>query len=368
MNPPVEDAHDGSLPPPTAASLHRPPNAFSAGRGSESVSSLSSSDQQLPATENATLKSSLNGSILADRSQQRTPSPATRSFRDSTFEDPVRNTIIRSFAPRVAVYASSDTEHFLAGKGFSGGLTELLKPFAEQIRGKVVVRDSHGVSKAWDDFGIRVYDARSQAKSSINLDSIEEEEGRRRTNREQSPPSKTLSIVDSVLKRSLEIERLSQEDTDSDSTKVRFSPALLDGSQVFSDYLHLLLSGASMVPYETFSHPVAAIIVVTSHSESPIETLRQLYALSGPSNPLNPAWLGSEYLRYYILIHDEDRSEVARSTALFDLMKRHFGLHCHLLRLRSSECIASDDDSVILRPCEWQSPKEILSNKYRKGV
>ena len=367
MNPPAEDAHDGSSPPLTAASLHRPVNAFSAGRGSESVSSRSSLDQQLPVTENAPLKSSLNGSILADRSQQRTPSPATRSLRGSTLEDPVRNTIIRSYAPRVAVYASSDTEHFVNGKGFSGGLTELLKPFAEQIRGKVIVRDSYGVSKSWDDFGIRVYDARSQVQSSSNLDAIEEE-GLRRTNREQSPPSNALSVIDSVLQRSLEIERLSREDTNSDSTKVRFSPALLDGSQVFSDYLHLLLSSASMVPYETFSHPVAAIIVVTSHSESPIETLRQLYALSGPSNSANPAWLGSEYLRYYILIHDEDKSEVARSTALFDLMKRHFGLHCHLLRLRSSECIASDDDSVILRPCEWQSPNEILSNKYRKGV
>lgn len=112
-----------------------------------------------------------------------------------------------------------------------------------------------------------------------------------------------------------------------------------------------------LVPYETFLHPVACMIAVSSRDASPIETLRQLYTLSGKRIP---AFVGAEYLRYYVLIHDDEHSDITKSTALFDLMKRHFGLHCHLLRLRSSQCVRSDDDSVVVPRCEWLPPEEDL--------
>lgn len=357
MKPPAEEIYDGSSQPITSpTSLNRPAIAFSVGRGDESLSSRSSSDQQLPILEKSIL-GSLNGSTLTDRSRQRSSSPATPSLKGSAVkEDHIRSTIVRSFAPHVGVYSSLDTEQLVATKGYTGGLTELLKPFAEQIQGKVVVRDSRGVSKAWDDFGVRIYNSNSPKRTS---DSLLFSDGDTYT---RSNHERTLSSdLDLLLNQGLENERMSRESAVDENSQ------LLDSPRVFSKYLHLLLSSGSLVPFETFCHPVAAIIAVSSHSESPIETLRQLYALSGPSNSANPEWLGSDYLRYYVLIHDEDNSEIARSTALFDLMKRHFGLHCHLLRLRSSQCVASDDDSVVVRPCEWQSIEEIVSDNKRQG-
>lgn len=113
-----------------------------------------------------------------------------------------------------------------------------------------------------------------------------------------------------------------------------------------------------MVPYETFCHPVACIVAVSSHNPSPIETLRQLYNESGRRIP---AFVGPEYLRYYVLIHDEENDDITKSTALFDLMKRHFGLHCHLLRLRSSHCVQSDDDSIEVPPSSWLTAEHDLS-------
>ena len=58
------------------------------------------------------------------------------------------------------------------------------------------------------------------------------------------------------------------------------------------------------------------------------------------------------------LVHDEEQDDISKSITLFEQMKRHFGLHCHLLRLRSSECVSSDDDSIQLPRCEWLSASE----------
>lgn len=55
--------------------------------------------------------------------------------------------------------------------------------------------------------------------------------------------------------------------------------------------------------------------------------------------------------------------------ALFDQMKRHFGLHCHLLRLRSGgRAVLSDDDSVEVPKSQWRSAAEELAEIQAKGI
>ena len=54
--------------------------------------------------------------------------------------------------------------------------------------------------------------------------------------------------------------------------------------------------------------------------------------------------------------------------ALFDQMKKHFGLSCHLLRLRSGGKTAStDDDSVEVPTSQWRSASEELASIRAKG-
>ena len=65
-----------------------------------------------------------------------------------------RQIILSSFAPRVACYASADAEELIRLKGFSNGLHGLLRPFGERISGKVVIRESTGAGRAWEDFSI----------------------------------------------------------------------------------------------------------------------------------------------------------------------------------------------------------------------
>ena len=303
--------------------------------------------------------------ISRQGSNERSRSVGARSASPAPFVgnfDEPRQIVIGSFAPRVCVYASADTEEFIQGKGFNEGFRELLRPYGERIPGKVVARDSVGASKAWDDFGIRIVgpdDGQPYRTSSSEI--VRSVNGRTSGPRDSTSSAGTPStpfekLMDHHL-RSEETQVKTQSNGHIDSySREQKSPQT--SSSVYPLYLRKLLSSMLMVPYETFCHPVACIIAVSSHNPSPIETLRQLYNQSGRRIP---AFVGAEYLRYYVLIHDEEQDDITKSTALFDLMKRHFGLHCHLLRLRSSHCVQSDDDSIEVPPSSWLTAEDDLS-------
>lgn len=286
-----------------------------------------------------------------------------------------RQIIVRSFAPRVAVYASTETEEFVRNKGFKDGLCGLLKPYGEQLQGKVIIRDSIGSSKAWDDFGIRFVNPQHLQQSSTNRPFGEgtNQESQGFVNGFQNS-SEYNNIVQSGESDIAIDQLLDHEGSWFDSKRefyecdFEFDQPGPNSAHLHGMYLRKILSNASLVPYETFAHPVACVIAVSSRQSAPIEALRQLYGSTSHRGNKTPAWIGTEYLRYYILIHDEENDEITKSTALFDLMKRHFGLHCHLLRLRSSQCIETDDDSTRVPLCEWGTAEEEMHEIRARGT
>ena len=80
-------------------------------------------------------------------------------------------------------------------------------------------------------------------------------------------------------------------------------------------YLRRILSALPLSPHETFSHPVACVIAISSRNANPIDSLRSLYN-SGNQLPL-PNYLSTDYLRYYVLVHDEDRDDIKKSVGHF---------------------------------------------------
>ncbi|RMZ84797.1 hypothetical protein DV737_g913, partial [Chaetothyriales sp. CBS 132003] len=227
--------------------------------------------------------------------------------------DELRSIIVRAFSPLVAVYATEELDDLARAKGVAGGFTALIRPYGERVAGKVVVRDSVGASRAWDDFAVHFAD----------------------------------------------LARLAYDATAAATTS-QPSAALDNLEQVF---LTRLLRSHNISPHETLQHPVAAVIAISSATHQPIETLRHLYHQTSQGTRTLPPYASAEYLRYYVLVHDEDRDDLAKSTALFDQMKRHFGLHCHLLKLRSSAASPSDDGAEELPRCQWLSPSEELQHE-----
>lgn len=334
---------------------------------------LSVSTPDLPPTPTKSLPHRIRSTESPGlRSVERSSSSGTRSTSPATsvgHPNEPKQIVVRSFAPRVAVYASSDTEDLIREKGFSEGLRGLLRPYGDNIPGKVTVRDSVGSSKTWEDFGVRIVSPEDAQPYRTSLSKPREEPGHvAQTNgirRTSGPRESSYSgggggnTLEKLLDQHLRQEEAQNQDESNGCVDRDHRPRKPPGasSAVYPLYLRKLFSSMLMVPYETFCHPVSCIVAVSSRNPSSIDTLRQLYTQSARRIP---AFVGAEYLRYYVLIHDEDRDDITKSTALFDLMKRHFGLHCHLLRLRSSHCVQSDDDSTPVPPCSWLPPEDDL--------
>jgi hypothetical protein len=355
-------------------------------RTNPSLSTLFASTSSLPgsgtSSGTATPTAALAGSVFSPGS----PNGGITSIASTQGRpDEPRNLILRSFVPHVGVVASSDTEEILREKGFHGGFLELIRPFGELVHGKVTIRNSVGASSSWDDFGIRFMGLKDAlglprppaARKSTEI-RAEAQNGRLSGSTARSSftiprVGGDVAQVEEAVDRHLsfaELQGPSGATTDYLNHKDKDSPPKSSGSTspFYSLYMRRLLSGFPMSPHETFSHPVACVIAISSRNPNPIEELRRLYTSTNTGNDRLPMWVNNEFLRYYVLVHDEDHDDISKSTTLYEQMKRHFGLHCHLLRLRSAQCVPSDDDSVRLPISEWLPAAEELAEISRRGM
>ncbi|PGH03325.1 hypothetical protein AJ79_07403 [Helicocarpus griseus UAMH5409] len=312
---------------------------------SESILGDSPADRRASlSSEFSSRPASPNGRLSHSTSQlSRSGALSPLGFQVDTSDD-IRSLIIRAFSPVIGVYASPDTDALVHQKGFKNGFNELIRPFGDKITGKIVIRDSVGSSRTWEDYGVRFVDLDVKKKP---------------PEASKAEPVPSLIQIEQVLDRHVHsIDDPLASWTRGGDTGHGHQPL---ASPFYKLFLKRLLSTTYPAPHETFVHPVACVIAISSHTPSPLESLRQLYAQTSQGDKRPPQWVYPEYLRYYVLVHDEDRDDITQSTALFDQMKRHFGLHCHMLRLRSNQCVLTDDDSTQFPSCEWLTPSEDLS-------
>lgn len=378
---------NATTPDPTAPSPLRMPKQ----RAPPDAQSIASSVSTLPyRASNASVSSLFASTSTPTGSRSASPSGArptpSRMLSSSVFggtpgegqqlppsenSDDPRNLILQAFVPHIAVHSSVDTEELVKDKGFNGGLWELLRPFGERVHGKVTVRDSIGAGKTWEDYAVRFVQlgdgletpelrkSQDGKGSALNGNVPGGSDPASKRSRTGGNISQIESLIDRHLNYAEEFPSINAEDY------LNFKngqPRNLESTSPFYTlFLRRVLSGIPLAPHETFSHPVACVIAISSRNANPIEALRNLYTESSNGPKKLPLWVNNEYLRYYVLVHDEERDDITKSMTLFDQMKRHFGLHCHLLRLRSSNCVATDDDSVQLPRCQWISASEELA-------
>ncbi|KAI7486213.1 hypothetical protein KC357_g2761 [Hortaea werneckii] len=398
QSPQESDAESTSTAPPAT---HRRPkrsplssvSSLPYRRSNASLSSIFASTSSLPGHQSTQSESgtvtptagTVNGSIfspggstLAGRERsRRSPSPAIPQGQAGA-DLATRDLIVRSFAPHVSVLASQDTEELVRHKGIHGGLLELLRPFGERVQGKVTIRDSSGVSRSWDDYGIRFVGVKDGLESPRlqdrrSTDSMSSKrEGKRASMLEYKPArlrtGGDVPQIEELVERHLTFAEEQSGPVEADYLNHKeTATARPEGTSPFYQlYLRRLLSGLPMVPSETVSHPVASVIAISSRSASPIEELRNLFAASNQGEHRLPQWVHNEFLRYYVLVHDEDYDDITKSMQLFEQMKRHFGLHCHLLRLRSTPCMPSDEGTIRLPNPDWLAAGEELSEIIRR--
>ena len=266
------------------------------------------------------------------------------------------------------VVADDEPEELIRGKGLEGGLLQLLRPFGESVPGKVTIRDSVGASKSYEDFGVRFVDI----KEALGIGKPPPQYNTANEQTEGPTPrwiGGDVAQIEELVDRHLQYSEFNAQGSMPDYMNQGEPVTPESGRSPFhSLYLRRLLSGQPMVPHETFSHPVVGVIVTSSRSADPVEQLRELYNRQHQGDLRFPQWVDGLFLRYYVFIHEEETGDIARSNATFDSMKRHFGLNCHLLRLKGQQCISSDDDAVRLPTCNWMSASEELAEIQRRGT
>ncbi|KAL7629744.1 hypothetical protein AAE478_001267 [Parahypoxylon ruwenzoriense] len=394
MPPPDHDSFSrtGSLPAsPVAASVLK----FQKSRQSlNDVSSpLYNSEASLPYRRSHPSAASLYASTLsppASRSQSPVGRPVSRIGTRSVFGAGVNNAlalvssagdtpgdplnlILHAFVPHVAVYTSEDTDVLLKEKGFGRGLWELLRPFGERVQGKVIIRDSIGSSRTFEDYSIHFVQFGEGIVHPEPMTAGLKSAQAPRTNGVSEKPGDSaggptrqgiaISDVEAVVDRHLNFAEESFFSLPQSPTHHGLDIDV--PSPYYALYLRRLLSGLPLTPHETFAHPVACVIAISSRNQAPIDTLRRLYAESSTGDKRLPSWVNAEFLRYYVLIHEEERDDITRSMSLFEQMKRNLGLHCHLLRIRGTQSVATDDDSIPLPRSEWMSASEELADLRR---
>lgn len=185
--------------------------------------------------------------------------------------------VSQSFSPHISVTSSVDANELCGAYGASSFL-ELLKPYGEKLDGRIKVKEL-----TVNDFSVKFVPPPGA-----------------------EPIQYTKNTIDEF------VEKLLSQGHD----------------RAYLGILESLISKLPVSPFETFAHPVAGIIATSSKNDTPTDSLSRLYKDTNET----PDFVNKEYLRYYVLIHDPD-TDLNESLKLFEKMKRHFGLQCHLVKI-----------------------------------
>ncbi|CAN0847587.1 Trafficking protein particle complex subunit 8, partial [Linum grandiflorum] len=119
---------------------------------------------------------------------------------------------------------------------------------------------------------------------------------------------------------------------------------LLDNSESellpsWFEYLNKeLIQTVSFSEHETFDHPVACLLVVSSKDEQPINRFVDLFNTNKLPALLNDGAMDPKILKHYLLVHDNHEGSSEKALKILSEMKSTFGTNeCHLLCINSSQ-------------------------------
>lgn len=274
-------------------------------------------------------------------------------------------TISQAFGPTVAVVATRECDDLVRAKGVAGGLLELVRPFGDCVKGKVNIRDSQALTLPVDDFTVKFADFNAYAQPVIGVNGRDGAEYQDR----YAPKKMSVNYIPggdlAALERLMEhrVERM--REAERKDTEDRETGKLASGIGEYAFFLRRTLSAIPLSAHETFAHPVACILAVSSRHPEPIDALLGLYNTT--NNAPIPRYIDSGFLRYYVLVHDDDKDDLekssclesmadGRSNVILEKMKRSLGLHCTILRLSTGAV----KDGIPLHKSLWISAGEEL--------
>ncbi|KZS95953.1 hypothetical protein SISNIDRAFT_451603 [Sistotremastrum niveocremeum HHB9708] len=107
---------------------------------------------------------------------------------------------------------------------------------------------------------------------------------------------------------------------------------------------------------EGWNHPVAIIRAVSTQSANPLQTITNLQ-----SRPVDlPAWVDQSILQFILIVHSPTSTlSIEESTALFNAVKKQYGVHTHLMNLE----LSGDALPTPIAPPNLSIPPPISANQ-----
>ncbi|KAI9271539.1 ER-golgi trafficking TRAPP I complex 85 kDa subunit-domain-containing protein [Phascolomyces articulosus] len=223
-----------------------------------------------------------------------------------------RDELARSLSPLVAVAASQDAEE-LCQSNHIPSFADFMKPFGDHIEGRVSPRDWQGIPIAIDNFNVRFRPLEKLGEPNHLA---------------------VMSVVDDYV-RSRHPQHYHEIKSQADVNDTYLDTSLDKSMPWYVDFRRMMLSLRGMTEHETFDHPVAIMIVISSTNPDPMGTINQLYNPNIPSFTVDRPYVDPNILRYYVLLHDPHRASETQAQETYQKMRKTLGLHCHLLRINS---------------------------------
>jgi hypothetical protein len=172
----------------------------------------------------------------------------------------------------------------------------MLRPFGDVVAGKVNIRDSQALTVSVEDFSVKYVDFHYYAQSVMNGREKGEQDGPYAPKRtgQSYVPGGDLGAIEQLMEHRVEATHQKEE--------------TIGGGGEYSFFLRRMVSGIPVSAHETFSHPVACILAVSTRHPEPIDALLGLYNTT--NNAPIPRYIDAGFLRYYVLIHDEDNDDI----------------------------------------------------------
>ncbi|RGB32937.1 ER-golgi trafficking TRAPP I complex 85 kDa subunit-domain-containing protein [Rhizophagus diaphanus] len=240
---------------------------------------------------------------------------ATPTIQQSNSRAP-KDFVTRVLSPRIAVISSQDADQVCQVNNFPDFLS-LIKPFGDLIEGRVNVEDSQGLKNPVENFTVRFAHLMNLEQPDVRLTS-------------QIIAEKVKSIGKPTI-----LDDLPPISKKSDVNEKYLAVNQDDITPWYSEYRRLFFAFIGVSEHDTFDHPVACIIAVSSSDPDIDNTLHQLSNTTPPAPIFEKGFMDPNILKYYVLLHDNHKVSLEHSEEVFEKMKRTYKLDCHLLKLNS---------------------------------
>nr|XP_009397412.1 PREDICTED: trafficking protein particle complex subunit 8 isoform X1 [Musa acuminata subsp. malaccensis]XP_009397413.1 PREDICTED: trafficking protein particle complex subunit 8 isoform X1 [Musa acuminata subsp. malaccensis] len=98
-----------------------------------------------------------------------------------------------------------------------------------------------------------------------------------------------------------------------------------------------LIRTLSFSEHETFDHPVACLLVVSSKDEQPINRFVDILNTNQLPSLLSDGVMDPKVLKHYLLLHDNQDGSPEKITSILAEMRNTYGSNCKLLCINSSQ-------------------------------